>query len=46
VLALVERDLAAKGLDVISPYRRGDYAMPRMLEVAAALNRLRTLRCG
>lgn len=45
-LALVERDLDEEGLDIRSPSRRGDYAMPRVLEVAAALNRLRTLRCG
>ncbi|MDD5555775.1 MAG: ABC-ATPase domain-containing protein [bacterium] len=45
-LALVERDLREKGMDILSPYRRGDYAMPRMLEVAAAINRLRTLRCA
>ena len=45
-LARVERDLAEKGMDVLSPHRRGDYAMPRMLEVAAALNRLRTLECA
>jgi predicted ABC-class ATPase len=47
---LLERiygDLAAGGLDAISPFRGerhpGDYAMPRMQEVAAAINRLRTL---
>lgn len=36
-----------KGLEVISPYNGkhpGDLAMPRRLEVSAALNRLRTLR--
>lgn len=44
-LAVLERDLDKKGMDILSPYRRGDYALPRMLEVAAALNRLRTLRC-
>ncbi|HEX2986970.1 MAG TPA: ABC-ATPase domain-containing protein [Chloroflexota bacterium] len=47
---LLERiygDLASGGLDAISPFRGerhpGDYAMPRMQEVAAAINRLRTL---
>ena len=47
---LLERiygEIAAGGLEVISPFRGerhpGDYAMPRMLEVAAAINRLRTL---
>ncbi|GGE26114.1 ATPase [Marinithermofilum abyssi] len=36
-----------EGLDVISPFRGqhpGDLALPRKLEVAAAVNRLRTLR--
>ena len=32
------------GLDVLSPFPAGHFAMPRPLEVAAALNRLRTLR--
>lgn len=45
VLSLVDRDIREKGLDILSSYLRGDYAMPRMLEVAAALNRLRTLKC-
>ena len=45
ILDAVEREIEEKGLDVLSPYLRGDYAMPRMLEVAAALNRLRSLRC-
>ncbi|MCX6354678.1 MAG: ABC-ATPase domain-containing protein [Candidatus Aureabacteria bacterium] len=46
ILSLVEKDLEEKGMDILSPYLRGDYAMPRMLEVAAALNRLRTLQCA
>jgi predicted ABC-class ATPase len=45
ILSLLEKDLTDRGLDILSPYLRGDYALPRMLEVAAALNRLRTLRC-
>lgn len=47
---LLERiygDVAAQGLGVISPFRGerhpGDYALPRLQEVAAAINRLRTL---
>jgi len=46
VLARVEEDLEEKGLEAISPFRGhpGDYARPRMMEVAAALNRLRSLR--
>lgn len=44
--AAIDRD----GLDVLDPYHRpgqhpGDYARPRRLEIAAALNRLRSLRC-
>ena len=46
MLSLVQSDLEEKGMDILSPYLRGDYAMPRMLEVAAALNRLRTLQCA
>jgi len=41
-------DVSAQGLDAISPHRGGrhpgDYALPRPQEVAAAINRLRTLR--
>ncbi|NPV80499.1 MAG: ABC-ATPase domain-containing protein [Firmicutes bacterium] len=38
--AVLERE----GLDAVAPYVRGDYCMARPLEVAAALNRLRTLQ--
>jgi len=44
---LAMQDIEEKGLDIISPYygqHPGDYAMPRPLEVAAAFNRLRSLR--
>lgn len=46
VLSLIEADVAASGLDVLSPqdYPSGEYALPRRQEIAAALNRLRTLR--
>lgn len=46
VLSLIEADVAASGLDVLSPqdYPSGDYALPRRQEIAAALNRLRMLR--
>lgn len=40
------REIDEKGLDVISPFygqHPGDLALPRKLELAAALNRLRTL---
>lgn len=39
--------IGSQGLDVISPYygkHPGDLALPRKLEVAAAINRLRTLQ--
>lgn len=45
LLDLVEKDLDEKGLDVVCPHLRGDYARPRRFEVAAAINRLRTLKC-
>ncbi len=44
LVELVERDFAEKGLDVLSRWSLGHYALPRKLEVAAALNRLRSLR--
>jgi predicted ABC-class ATPase len=45
VLDLLEAVIDQQGLDVLSPYRGhpGDYARPRRYELAAALNRLRTL---
>ena len=49
VTQALEALLDAEGLDVLDPYRRGEghpgnYARPRAHEIAAALNRLRTLR--
>jgi predicted ABC-class ATPase len=44
VLDLVERDLSTEGLDQVSRELRGDLARPRRYEVAAALNRLPSLR--
>ncbi|MBW1982892.1 MAG: ATPase, partial [Deltaproteobacteria bacterium] len=44
MLALLERDLQERGLDVLSRQPLGEYALPRRLEIAAALNRLRGLR--
>jgi predicted ABC-class ATPase len=45
-LSAVEAILADEGLDALSPYREpvGDIVQPRRHELAAALNRLRTLR--
>ncbi len=44
VLDLVDRDLSTEGLECLSPELRGDLARPRRYELAAALNRLATLR--
>jgi predicted ABC-class ATPase len=38
-------ELRTQGLDLLSPRKMGNYALPRIFEVAAAINRLRTLRC-
>lgn len=44
ILDQIERTLREKGLDALSPYPVGDHAYFRPLELAAALNRLRSLR--
>lgn len=47
ILKMVYRDVEEKGLDVISRFKGqhpGDLAYPRILEAAAAINRMRTLR--
>jgi predicted ABC-class ATPase len=36
--------LDQKGLDLLSPFKQGNLARPRILEIAAAINRLRTLK--
>ncbi len=33
-----------KGIDILSPFKLGSYALPRIYEVAAAINRMRTLK--
>lgn len=38
------KDLEEKGLDVLVPHVVGNLAMPRIFEVAGAINRMRTLR--
>ncbi|RKY66280.1 MAG: ATPase, partial [Candidatus Latescibacterota bacterium] len=43
IVEAVLRDIEKKGLDVLSPRPVGDYAAFRGLELAAAINRLRTL---
>jgi len=37
-------DLVEKGLDMLLPYKAGNLALPRVFEVAGAINRMRTLR--
>ena len=44
VLDLVDRDLSTEGLESLSRDLQGDLARPRRYEIAAALNRLETLR--
>jgi predicted ABC-class ATPase len=44
LLDLVDRDLSTEGLECLSRDLRGDLARPRRYEIAAALNRLSTLR--
>lgn len=43
IVESVLRDIRTRGLDVLSPRPVGDYAIFRGLELAAAINRLRTL---
>jgi predicted ABC-class ATPase len=44
VIAAAMQAIESGGLDVLQPYPAGEYAAFRPLELAAALNRLRTLR--
>ena len=44
VLDMVDRDLSSEGLECLTRDLRGDMARPRRFEIAAALNRLDTLR--
>jgi predicted ABC-class ATPase len=43
ILDQVMADIAQKGLDVITPFPQGDLALFRRFELAAAINRVRTL---
>jgi predicted ABC-class ATPase len=45
VISGVMKDVEEYGLDVMSPLPHGEYAAFRPLELAAALNRLRTFTC-
>ena len=40
-LSKVLADIDNKGLDIISPYKVGNLALPRLHEIAAAINRIR-----
>jgi predicted ABC-class ATPase len=44
ILDRVERDMASEGIDVLTRDMRGDLARPRRFEVAAVVNRLRSMR--
>ncbi|MDI7248067.1 MAG: ABC-ATPase domain-containing protein [Bacillota bacterium] len=44
LIAALEREIAAHGMDVVAPFVHGDYCLARPIEITAALNRLRTLK--
>jgi predicted ABC-class ATPase len=46
ILDLIERELDERGLEAMVPDLAADYARPRRHELAAALNRLRTLQAA
>jgi predicted ABC-class ATPase len=46
IVEAVARDIEREGLDILSPFKgqvHGGYALPRKFELAAAINRMRTL---
>ena len=43
-LTAVIKDIDEKGIDILSPFKLGSYALPRIYEVASAINRMRTLK--
>ncbi len=43
IIDLVMADIGAQGMDILSPFPEGDFAMFRRFELAAAINRLRSL---
>jgi predicted ABC-class ATPase len=43
-LTRVMEDLRQRGFDILLPYKAGNLAMPRIYEVASAINRMRTLK--
>ena len=44
ILEIIMEDIQAKGLDILTEFPQGDLALFRRFELAAALNRLRTLQ--
>ena len=44
VLEMTMADLSEKGLDILPPWLTGDLAYFRMVELAGAINRMRTLK--
>ncbi len=43
-LGKVIEDVMERGFDILLPYKVGNLAMPRLYEVAGAINRMRTLK--
>lgn len=43
-LRMVMEEVQEKGFDILLPYRVGNLAMPRIYEVAGAINRMRSLK--
>lgn len=43
-LTKVMEDIREKGFDILLPYKAGNLVMPRIFEVAGAVNRMRTLK--
>ncbi len=46
ILSLVMADIESKGLDIVTPFPQCDLAIFRQFELAAAINRLRSLNCS
>ena len=44
VTSLVMLDIGRAGLDILNPSLHGDYAEFRKIELAAAMNRIKTLK--
>ena len=45
ILDKIMADIEAKGLEIFSEFPQGDFALFRRFELAAVLNRLRSLKC-